>query len=94
MNTKLVRLRSGEDIICEFLDEVDGQYVLDKCIVAVPQPGGKIAFAPWSPLAKEGEPFKVDRDFVVYVVDCNEDIRGQYESMFNNIVAPSKKLIL
>ena len=40
MNTKLVRLKSGEDIICDLITEDDNTITAENVIVAVPQGQG------------------------------------------------------
>ena len=51
MNTKLVRFRSGEDVICDLINETDTEITIGNALVAVPQGQGQLGFAPWSPLA-------------------------------------------
>jgi hypothetical protein len=94
MNTKLVRLNSGEDIICDLIEDTDDSITMGNAIVAVPQGQGQLAFAPWSPLAKEDVAFTVPKSFVVYVSEPNPNITEQYEGMFATVITPQKKLIL
>ena len=37
MNTKLVRLNSGEDVICDLIEDTDDSITMGSAIVAVPQ---------------------------------------------------------
>jgi len=94
MNTKLVRFKSGEDVLCDLLNETDTSIEIDNPIVAVPQAQGQLGFAPWSPLAKEKESFTVSKDYIVYIVDANPNIAEQYEGLFATVITPQKKLIV
>ena len=94
MNTKLIRFRSGEDVLCDLVSEKDTELSIDNALVAVPQGQGQLGFAPWSPLAKEKEPLTIPRDYVVYVTEANPDIVEQYEGLFATLVTPKKQLIL
>jgi hypothetical protein len=94
MNTKLIRFRSGEDVLCDLTSETDTEITVDNALVAVPQGQGQLGFAPWSPLSKENEPITIPRDFVVYITEGNPDIVEQYEGLFATLVTPKKKLIL
>ena len=94
MNTKLVRFKSGEDVLCDLLNETDTSIEIDNPIVAVPQAQGQLGFAPWSPLAKEKESFTVSRDYIVYIVNANPSIAEQYEGLFATVITPQKKLIV
>lgn len=94
MNTKLVRLKSGEDIICDLIADNSDVITVDNAIVAVPQGQGQLAFAPWSPLAKEKIALDIARDYVVYITEPNDNITQQYEGLFSTVITPNKKLIV
>ncbi len=97
MNTKLVRIM-GEDVICDLLENNESYVEFSQPIVAVPLPQeqGKIGFAPWSPLMSESmEKIRVSKRHVVYVVDINDDMKQQYEQLFNRVItSPKQGLIL
>ena len=64
-------------------------------IVAVPAGNGQIGFAPWSPLlSKEVKELTIDKKFVMYIAEAQDQIVTEYQSMFSPIIAPSKKLAL
>lgn len=95
MNVKLVRTTSGEDVICEVLNETDDSVTFSNAIVAVPAGNGQIGFAPWSPLlSKEVKELTIDKKFVMYIAEAQDQIVTEYQSMFSPIIAPSKKLAL
>ena len=94
MNTKLVRFRSGEDVLCDLINETDTDIVVENPIVAVPQAQGQLGFAPWSPLAKEKVALTVPKDYIVYITEANDNIVEQYESLFSTVITPKKQLVL
>jgi len=95
MNVKLVRLTTGEDVMCDLIEETDDSVTFANPIVAVPAGNGQIGFAPWSPLlSKEVKELTLDKKFVMYVSEAQEQIVTEYQSMFSPIIAPSKKLAL
>ena len=95
MNVKLVRITSGEDLICNLLNETDDSVTFTDAIVAVPAGNGQIGFAPWSPLlSKDVKELTIDKKFVMYVAEPQDQILTEYQSMFSPIIAPSKKLAL
>ena len=89
-----MRLYSGEDVICQILEEHDDRYLVENDVVAVPMEQGRLSFAPWSPLAKEGIPLTITKNYVVYRTELNEDLVTQYESLFSKVITPQKKLIV
>ena len=44
MNVKLVRITTGEDIICDLVEETDDTVTFANPIVAVPSGNGQIGF--------------------------------------------------
>lgn len=94
MNTKLVRFRSGEDVICDLVSETDTEITIENALVAVPQGQGQLGFAPWSPLSKEDTQFTIPRDYTVYIVEPNPNITEQYEGIFSTLITPKKQLVL
>ena len=94
-DTRLVRLSSGEDVICNVLAIEDDYITVSDTIVAVPTGEGQIGFAPWSPLLKESEELSIQMTHVLYISFPNDNIKEQYERMFSSVLTPpEKKLIL
>jgi len=95
MNVKLIRMWSGEDVVADLKDNLTDIIVIENPIVAIPAGNGQMGFAPWSPLLKgKNEELEVNKKYVVYIADAQEQIIEQYESMFSVIQTPSKKLVL
>jgi len=96
-DTRLVRLSSGEDVICNMIAIEDDYITVTDTIVAVPTGEGQIGFAPWSPLLRENEEVSIQMSHVVYISFANDNIKEQYEAIMggsNVITPPEKKLIL
>ena len=99
MNVKLIRMWSGEDVIADLIDDKtdmnEDVIVIQNPIVASPAGQGQMGFAPWSPLLKgKNMELEVNKKYVVYITEAQEQIVEQYEEMFSVIKAPSKKLIV
>ena len=96
-DTRLVRVSSGEDVICNMIAIEDDYVTVTDAIVAVPAGEGQIGFAPWSPLLKENEELNIQMSHVLYISFPNDNIKEQYEAIMggsNVITPPEKKLIL
>jgi len=94
MDVKLIRMSSGEDVLAELLEDRLNSLAIKNALVVVPAGNGQIGFAPWSPLLSQTQnELVVDRRFVVYIADPNEDVLEYYDRTFSPIVKPSKKLI-
>lgn len=95
MNVKLIRLNTGEDVIVDLISETENSLVLSNPIVAVPSGRGELGFAPWSPLlSKEVKEITINKHYVVYVSETQDQIVEQYNQIFSPIITPSKQLSL
>jgi len=94
MTVKLIRMWSGEDVIADIVEETTDSIVITDPIVAVPsQQQGQIGFAPWSPLLQKDK-IEVTKKYLVYIGEPQGEIIEQYNTMFNKIATPTKKLII
>ena len=82
-DTRLVRVSSGEDVICNVVSIEDDYITVTDPIVAVPTGEGQIGFAPWSPLLREGEEVSIQMSHVVYISFANDNIKQQYEQIMD-----------
>jgi len=95
MNVKLIRLNSGEDVIADLISQSDEDLVISNPIVAVPSGRGELGFAPWSPLlSKDVKEITINRHYVVYISETQDQIVEQYNQIFSSIITPNKQLSL
>jgi hypothetical protein len=84
MSTKIVRLTSGEEIIC-FYSEEDGISELKKPAIIIPTGQGQLSIMPWLAYADLADKsIKIDKRFIVFVVDCQTDMLNEYNSAFGS----------
>ena len=93
-DTRLVRVSSGEDVICNMIAIEDDYVTVTDAIVAVPAGEGQIGFAPWSPLLKENEEVSIQMSHILYISFPNDNIREQYEKLFSSVITPPEKKII
>ena len=95
MNVKLMRMRSGEDVVADLIEESDTTVTVANPIVAIPNGQGSLGFAPWSPLLKGRDvPLELKKSYTVYITEVQEDVVKQYEQMFSLIQTPNNQLIV
>lgn len=95
---KVVRLKSGEDIICEYFTVGDSTVVLKNPVQVsmVPTRNGEpnFAFIPF-PLTTNDKEIFVKTDYICFVCNPAEEFLNQYNQIFGSgIVTPSKKIIV
>ena len=99
MNVKLLRLKSGEDIIADvtLVDTEDTIKVKNPAVImpmGLQQQGGQMSmgFGPWAPFAEE-KVFEIPRDWLVYLSTPSKDLFNSYQQMFGSgIVVPDMKV--
>ena len=98
MNVKLLRLKSGEDVIADVtLVDTEDTIKLENPAMLMPtgqSQGGQVqmGFGPWAPFSDDKE-FEIPRDWLVYISTPNKDLLNQYNSVFGSgIVVPDMKV--
>jgi mRNA degradation ribonuclease J1/J2 len=88
----LVRLTSGEEILCN-KQETPTSYILLNPTVIIPTQGKNIGLAPWLPYAKN-ERIELEKQFVVFITEPVEALAQQYNEIHSNIILPPIKGIV
>ena len=99
MNVKLLRLKSGEDVIADVtLVDTEDTIKITNPAILMPMgqqlPGGQMAmgFGPWAPFSEEKH-FEMPRDWVGYISTPSKDLLNSYNQMFGSgIVVPDMKV--
>ena len=97
MTIKLVRLKSGEDLVADIDINTDAVTLENPAmIMPVGNPGAdgqvQMGFGPWVPFAKS-KTFEVPREHVVFIAVPADDIVNNYRQMFGSgIVVPEVKV--
>lgn len=86
MNHRIVRLTSGEEILCDLLITGD-TYVLKNPVVIIPVGDGNIGLAHWLPYAKN-DIVHVSKKAVVFIVDPVQELDAKYNAMLSPIILP------
>jgi hypothetical protein len=92
MAIKLLRLKSGEDIVAD-IDENEEFITIENPAQVVPMgdpKGGQMqmGFGPWVPFNK-GKTVEIPRDWIVFIVEPADDIVDNYRQAFGSgIVVP------
>ena len=96
MNLKLLRLRSGEDVICEVLKESAELIFIKNPAMLMPVGSQgqqmQMGMALWMPFSEQNE-FEIPRDWLVVMSDVVQDIANNYNQIFGSgIVVPDVKV--
>lgn len=93
MNIKVVKLVTGEEILCELKNNDDG-IIMNNPIVMIPVPGedGQVGLglAPWLP-ASEGREIWVENIHIICVTEPKKDLYDHYNTTYGSgIITPDK----
>lgn len=89
---KLVRLTSGEEILCTFKSESPDGITIEDVTVIIPTENRNIGLAPWMPYAQTDGMF-IKKDYVAFILDPVEQLAEQHRSIHSKIVTPSQKIV-
>ena len=91
-DVKIVRLTSGEEILCTVTNETVDHVTIEDPTIIIPTQDRNIGLAPWLPDAN-ADKVTVRRDAVVFMVDPVDQLAEQYRSIHSKIITPSQKII-
>ena len=97
---KLIRMRSGEDVVGEVTKENEEFLDIKDPAALMPMSGGannaplQMGMVPWQPFSKSKE-FTIPRNWIVTISDPSDDIVDNYRRVFGSgiDIAPKKLLL-
>ena len=92
-NIKIVRLNSGEELLCEYEIISETEAKLTDAAILIPTRENSIGLMPFMAYA-EPTPLVIKTSFIPFVADPVEGLKLQYQQMFGKIITQSKKIVL
>jgi hypothetical protein len=97
-NVNIVRLTTGEEIVCQMTTiENGGQtlYNIKEAAILMPNPvDGRLMFGRWLPYVKSDGGITIDSKFVMFITEPTEDLKQHYiTTIVNNLTVPARKLV-
>ena len=91
METRIVRLSSGEEVICK--TETDGETTkIKNPAILMPMGGGQLGMMPWMPYADYKE-IELDNKFIMFAIKALTELMNQYNEQFGSgLVVPDKNV--
>ena len=93
---KIVRLSTGEELICE-VNSVEGRLdlkTLKDIAILIPTQQNSLGLAPFMAYSNAPKGMTVATNFIMFMVDPVEDLKKQYQSMFSKVITPTQKIII
>lgn len=92
-DVKIVRLTSGEELLCTIVDETQTEITIEDPTIIIPTQDRNIGLAPWLPYA-EADKVTIRRDSVMFIVAPVGQLAEQYRSIHSKIITPSQKIVM
>ena len=90
---KIVRLTTGEELLCNVTDTQKGIVQLSDIAILIPTEEG-IGLMHFMPYADHSEGLAIIWDHVIFTIDADPNLVAQWNKMFQKIVtAPTMKII-
>lgn len=87
---KIVRLTSGEELICKVTDNGDDITIKNPAIL-IPTGEGQLAFGQWLPYADISDGLTIDKKYTIFMVTPATELGNQYSTSFGSgLVVPQK----
>lgn len=91
MSVKVVRMLSGEDVLCDCEDN-GNSFEFVNAVVVVPTQNQSVQFVPYSPFSTK-DPLTINKDMVVFVAEPDNSLVNQHKKMFGGILTPDSVLV-
>jgi hypothetical protein len=88
-DVRLVRMKSGEELIGKIKDTDTGCH-LDDVLILVPTGEGSIGLMPYMPYTNAAaEGIDIPQDFVLFVLTLAKELENHYTAQFSKLVVPN-----
>ena len=95
MNIKVVKLVTGEDVICEYKEKDENYVIMEDPVIIMTVPteeGIGISMAlPWGMISDKRE-FEIRKDHIIYEIDPPEELSNQYSSQFGSGIITARDI--
>ena len=90
---KIVRLATGEELICEVTGGPE-TYTFKDVAILIPTQQNSLGLAPFMAYSEAPKGMTVAAHFVMFMVDPVADLKNQYQNMFGKVLTQDKKIII
>jgi len=94
-DVRIVRLMSGEELICDYTSGEDTHTLGHPCLI-VPTGQNNIGLAPWMPYASYDDKITLTDKVVAFVVDAHEELVKEFKRIHSDapqLFVPNKELV-
>ena len=90
---KLVRLVSGEELLCNVKGEEESSITVTDVLIMVPTGEGKIGVAEYMPYTEINKGVTIDKQHVMFMVEAVDQMSNAHKERFGGVIVPDTKLV-
>ena len=93
MNIKIVRLTTGEELICDVKVNSTDQVILKDVAILIPTQQNQLGLAPFMAYSDAKDGLHTTMNSVMFIVEPQAELKNQYQKMFSKIITPTSNII-
>lgn len=93
MNIKIVRLTTGEELICDVKVNSTDQVILKDVAILIPTQQNQLGLAPFMAYSDAKDGFHTTMNSIMFIVEPQAELKNQYQKMFSKIITPTSNII-
>ena len=93
MNIKIVRLTTGEELICDVKVNSTDQVILKDVAILIPTQQNQLGLAPFMAYSDAKDGFHTTMNSIMFIVEPQDELKNQYQKMFSKIITPASNII-
>lgn len=92
MEALIIRVKTGEDVLCHVTEKTDAGYKVKNPMALVPTPDGRLAFIGWLPYADQTDGLFIPADFIWATFKPEAQIESQFLGFKTGLITPNKNV--
>lgn len=93
-NIKIVRLTTGEELICDVTVRNKEQVILKDVAILIPTQTNQLGLAPFMAYSDAKDGFHTTMDSVMFIVEPVNELKNQYQQMFSKVITPTSNIVV
>lgn len=93
-NIKIVRLTTGEELICDLKVSNKDQVILTDVAILIPTQQNQLGLAPFMAYSDAKDGFHTTMASVMFIVEPVNELKNQYQQMFSKVITPTSNLVV
>ena len=93
-NIKIVRLTTGEELICDAKVNSTDQVILKDVAILIPTQQNQLGLAPFMAYSDAKDGFNTTMASIMFIVEPVSELKNQYQQMFSKVITPTSNLVV